>query len=215
MTADHGRRLLLALALALAATVGWAQVPAAPEEEAAGEAWSYSASVYGYFIPRDLYGQPTVTADRGWFHTEARYNYEARDTASVWLGYNFSVGEKLTLEFTPLFGGVIGEIDGIAPGYKLSVGFWKLELYSEGEYVVDVNDSTSNFFYTWNELTVSPWDCLRLGLVAQRTRAYQTELDIQRGLLVGVSAEHWDFTVFVFNPDQGDPFVVVALALTF
>ncbi len=55
---------------------------------------------------------------------------------------------------------MIGEIDGVAPGYKLAVGFWKLELCSDGA-VVDVNDSSSNFFYSWNELTVSPWDWLR------------------------------------------------------
>ncbi len=215
MRADRTLPLLLAAALALAASVARAQAPEAPEEEAAAEAWAYSASLYGYFAPGGPYGQPTLTADRGWFHTEVRYNYEDRDTASVWLGYNFSVGEKLTLEFTPLFGGVIGDINGIAPGYKLAVGFWKLELYSEGEYVVDINDSSSNFFYTWNELTVSPWDWLRLGLVAQRTRAYQTELDIQRGLLVGFSAEHVDLTVHVFNPDKRDPTVVVAMGLSF
>ena len=40
--------------------------------------------------------QPTVAADRDWLHVEARFNYEDRDTGSVWLGYNFSVGEEVT-----------------------------------------------------------------------------------------------------------------------
>ena len=82
------RPLRLAAALALAASLGHAQTPQAPEEpeeETAAEAWTYAASLYGYFIPGGPYGQPTVTADRGWFHTEVRYNYEARDTASIWL----------------------------------------------------------------------------------------------------------------------------------
>jgi hypothetical protein len=40
--------------------------------------------------------QPTVAADRDWLHVEARFNYEDRDTGSVWLGYNFTVGEEVT-----------------------------------------------------------------------------------------------------------------------
>ena len=83
------------------------------------------------------YVQPTFTADRGWLHLEARYNYEALDTGSAWVGYNFSGGEKLAWEFTPMIGGVFGDTTGIAPGYKGSLSWWKLELYSEGEYVFD------------------------------------------------------------------------------
>ena len=99
--------------------------------------WSFSASVYTYLVPdsRD-YVQPTITADRGWLHLEARYNYEDLDTGSAWVGYNFSGGEKLAWEFTPMLGGVFGDTTGIAPGYKGSLSWWKLELYSEGEYVV-------------------------------------------------------------------------------
>ena len=102
------------------------------------DAWSFSASAYTYIVPDDgNYVQPTFTADRGWLHLEARYNYEALDTGSAWVGYNFSGGEKLAWEFTPMLGGVFGDITGVAPGYKGSLSWWKLELYSEGEYVFD------------------------------------------------------------------------------
>ena len=59
------------------------------------EAWSFSASAYTYAVPDDSnYVQPTFTADRGWLHLEARYNYEALDTGSAWIGYNFSGDER-------------------------------------------------------------------------------------------------------------------------
>src|SRR5438034_7336511 len=48
------------------------------------------------------------SADRGWLHLETRYNYENLETGSVWVGYNFSGGEKLQWEFTPILGGVFG-----------------------------------------------------------------------------------------------------------
>jgi hypothetical protein len=188
--------------------------PTAIENDA--KTWSFSASVYGYLVPdsRD-YAQPTITADRNWLHLEARYNYEALDTGSAWVGYNFGGGEKLAWEFTPMLGGVFGDMTGIAPGYKGSLSWWKLELYSEGEYVVDTGDSSGSFFYNWSELTLAPVEWLRFGMVTQRTRAYETDRDIQRGLLVGLSYKQVNLTTYVFNPDESRPTVVLAVGVNF
>ena len=128
---------------------------------------------------------------------------------------NFGGGEKLAWEFTPMLGGVFGGTTGIAPAYKGSLGWWKLELYSEGEYVFDTSDSSGNFFYNWSELTLAPLDWFKLGMVTQRTRAYQTDRDIQRGFLVGVSYKKLSFTTYVFNPDESKPTVVFAFGVTF
>ena len=62
-----------------------------------------------------------------------------------------------------MLGGVFGNTTGIAPGYKGSLSWWKLELYSEGEYVFDTGDSSESFFYNWSELTLAP-----VGLAAFR-----------------------------------------------
>jgi len=180
------------------------------------KAWSFSASVSGNLVPGDRdYAQPTLTADRDWLHLEARWNYEALDTGSAWIGYNFSAGDKLTLDFTPMLGGVFGDTTGIAPGYEFTLGWWKLELYSEGEYVFDTGDSSDNFFYTWSELSLAPVDWFRFGLVAQRTKLYETDFDIQRGFLVGFTYKQVDFTTYVFNPDASQPTIVLGLGIEF
>jgi hypothetical protein len=191
-------------------------VAAGATREPAEPSWSLGASAYTYIVPDSReYFQPTLTVDHGWFHTEARYNYENLETASVWLGYNFSGGGKLSWEFTPMLGGVFGNTTGIATGYKGSIGWWKLELYSEGEYVVDVEDSSGSFFYNWSELALSPLDWLRFGIVTQRTRLYETDRDIQRGVLVGFNYKRADFTAYVLNPDESSPTVVLAVAFGF
>ena len=210
-------RLLASLTIAIAVmpAVVFAQAPtnATPEDQ---PVWEFSASAYTYFVPDDgNYAQPTFTADRDWLHLEARYNYEALDTASAWVGYNFGGGETVTWELTPMFGAVFGATDGIAPGYKASLGWRKLELYSEGEYVVDTGDSSDSFFYNWSELTLAPVESFRFGLVTQRTRAYQTDRDIQRGLVAGFSFKRLDLTGYVFNPDDEKPTFVLSIALTF
>ena len=185
-------------------------------KDADDKAWSFSASAYAYIVPdaRD-YVQPTVTADRDGLHLEARYNYEALDSGSAWVGYNFSGGKKLAWEFTPMLGGVFGDTKGVAPGYKGSLGWWKVELYSEGEYVFDTDDSSESFFYNWSELTLSPVDWFRFGIVTQRTRAYESDRDIQRGALVGLSLKNVDLSAIVLNPDEDKPVFAFSLGVTF
>jgi hypothetical protein len=190
--------------------------PVTASQDSADSAWSFSASAYTYIVPDSReYVQPTFTADRGWLHLEARYNYENLETASTWVGYNFQGGEKLSWEFTPMLGGVFGNTTGIAPGYEGSLSWWKLELYSEGEYVVDVGNSSESFFYNWSELTLSPVDWLRFGMVTQRTRLYKTDRDIQRGVLAGITYKKIDFTTYVLNPDESSPTVVLAIEFGF
>jgi hypothetical protein len=190
--------------------------PPGPSPEAAADSWSFNASAYTYLVPdSENYVNPNFTADHGWLHLEARYNYEAQRAGSLWLGRNFKVGDKLALEITPMVGGVFGNLAGVAPGCNWSLSYWKIELSSQSEYVFDLRESSGNFLYTWSELSYSPVDWFRTGLVVQRTKAYKTDFDIQRGLLAGFSYKKFDFATYVFNFGWTDPTVVVSVAVNF
>jgi len=199
------------------ATAGAPPVTApAPAAAAPEKAWAFSASAYTYVLPDDPdYVQPTIAADHGWLHLEGRFNYEDLDTGSAWFGYHFSIGETITLEFTPMVGAVFGNTTGIAPGYKGSLGWGMLDLSSETEYVIDTGSSADSFLYTWSELGLTPVDWCRFGLVVQRTKAYKTEFDIQRGVFLGVSYKRVDVTAYVFNPDASRPIIVVGVGVSF
>lgn len=185
------------------------------EEETTG-IWSYSASTYIYVVPDDQnYASAIFTANKDWLHLEARYNYEDLSTASAWIGYNLSFGDKLVLDATPMFGGVFGDLNGVAPGLEVTLSYAKVELYSESEYVFDLEDSSGNFYYNWSELTYSPTDWVQFGLVFQRTKAYQTDLDIQRGFLVGFSHKMLDVTAYVFNLGWEKPTYSISAGLNF
>ena len=189
---------------------------AAAKDGEAAATWSVALSAYTYVVPGDSnYVQPSVTADRGWLHLEARANYEDIDTGSVWFGVNFGGGETVRWEFTPMIGGVFGDTSGVAPGYRGALAWWKVEFSSEGEYVVDAGATSSSFFYNWSELTVSPVEWLRAGLVTQRTRVYSSDREIQRGLMLGVAYKHLDVAAYVFNPDDTKPTAIVAVAVDF
>ena len=190
--------------------------PPVPSPDTAPNPWEYSFSAYTYLLPDEQnYVNPNFTADHGGLHLEARYNYEALKSGSLWVGYNFSVGKKVVLAVTPMLGGVFGNLTGVAPGYELTLSLGKFELSSQSEYVFDTRDTTGNFFYTWSEFSYSPIDWFRIGLVTQRTKAYQTEFDIQRGVLAGFSYKKISFTTYVFNFGWTDPTVVLAAGVNF
>jgi hypothetical protein len=178
--------------------------------------WSFSAMASASFVPhsRDDVA-PAFTADRDWLHLEARYNYEDLDTGSLWAGYNFSIGNKLVLEATPILGGVFGNTTGIAPGYRLSLSYRRLDLYSLGAYVFDTGNNSQNFYYTWSELAYSPADWFWVGLVALHAEAFESKLNIQRGLLVGFAYKKVDFTTYLFNLGWEDPTVVTSVGVRF
>lgn len=179
--------------------------------------WSFSASVFTYLVPNRQkdYVQPTFTADRGPLHFQVRYNYENLETGSAWIGYKLQAGKKVELEFTPALGGVFGQTTGIAPGWSFSLTYGKLNLYNESEYVFDFGSKSDNFFYMWSELTLSPKDWLRAGLVAQRTRVYQTDVDVQRGITAGISFKNIDVATYIFNLDRKKQTYVFSVAVNF
>jgi len=188
---------------------------ASPEDNKA-KTWSFSFTTEGYVVPHDQsYVSPTFTADHQWLHLETRYNYEAQKTGSLWAGYNFSAGSNVVLSATPMLGAVIGNTTGIAPGCEFSVAYKQIEFSSDLEYLFDTHDHSHSFLYSWNELVYSPAEWFHAGLVAQRTRAYQTPLDVQRGFSVGFSHKKVDFTTYVLNAGWTDPTVILALSFTF
>lgn len=184
--------------------------------ESGGSAWSASASVYAYVVPEDDdFLQPTVTADRGRLHLEARYNYEDFNTGSLWVGYNLKVDGDVALVFTPMIAGVAGDTDGVAPGFNLSIDWWRLAFFSQCEHVFDTDGSEESFFYSWAELSAWPLDWLGAGVVVQRTKVAGLDFEAEPGVLVGLAWKDLSVSVYVFNLDESDHTVVVGAGLSF
>lgn len=178
--------------------------------------WEYSLTVDGYLIEgEDGYAQLTFTADHNWLHLEARYNYENFRTGSLWAGYNFSWGKRWQFSVTPMIGGVFGRTNGIAPGCEASLSWKRLTFSLDNEYVFDTSSKSGNFYYSWPQVTVQALDWLSFGGVAQRTKVFQTDLDIQRGFFVGLQHKRLEFTTYVFNPGTSSTSVVLEMGASF
>lgn len=203
-------RILLAMGAAWMATAAWAGAP-----DPAGEpAWEFALTAYPTLAEGadNNYTSVVAAADRGPLHLEARYSYEAVDARSAFVGWTFSGGETLTWEITPLLGGVWGPLQAIVPGVELSLAYGRFDFYLEGEYV---DDGDEPYTYAWSELGYAAQDWLRIGLVAQRTRIFGGDREIQRGPFAQVSWDRFTLGGFWFNPGADDQIFVGSIGVAF
>jgi hypothetical protein len=203
-------RIGVATCAACAVASAWADGPA-PDVQ---PGWEFALTAYPTVAQGadNNYTSVIGTADRGALHLEARYSYEAVGARSAFVGWNFSGGDALTWEVTPLLGGVWGPLQAFVPGVELSLGYGRFDFYLEGEYV---DDGDAPYTYAWSELGFAAQDWLRIGLAAQRTRIFGEEREIQRGPFAQAS---WDrFTVggYWFNPGADDQILVGSIGVTF
>jgi hypothetical protein len=207
---------IVALLLPTGATPGEGGAGALPGVESSSPAWELQATLLGYSLPDEAdFLLPIVTADRGPLHLEGRYQYEDRETVSLFVGWGFELGDELTLELVPMVGAVAGRTDGIAPALELTVAWGPLELYSESEYVVDLEESASSFFYAWSELSAWPTEWLRVGAALQRTRVFEAAREVSAGPLVGLAIWKLSATFYLLEPGRDEQFAIASVGASF
>jgi len=114
-----------------------------------------------------------------------------------------------------MIGGLLGRSTGIAPGCEASLRYKRVTLSITNEYVFDTNKKAGNFYYSEPELSYRPTDWLLVGVAAQHTKAFQTKLEVHRGLLAGFTHKRVEFTVYEYDLGWTSPTVVLELGWTF
>ena len=175
--------------------------------------WDHEFSTCFYFIPGNFIFMPIYKTDTAQLHLEFRYNYEDINSFSAWIGYNFKGGNKFTFTITPMFGGMVGNTSGLLSGLEVTLDYAGFEFYSESEYFFDLEEKSNNFYYNWTDLTYSPRDWLWIGLSAQRTRLYKTDLEIQRGFFFGLGYKWFEIETYLYNLYIADPYVILVLSV--
>lgn len=175
--------------------------------------WEISGNAY-YSQPPGSDGRVTaiVYGDRGPLHLEGRYGYEDAETAALFVGWNYSLGEEVSAEITPMLGAVVGQTDGVAPGLEVDLGWKRLSWYTEAEYLFDLEDSDDDYLYTWSTLTCALGDSWSAGVVTERTKQVDTDYDMQRGLVLEFRSKKVGVSVYAYNIASDDFYSVVSVA---
>lgn len=212
------RGAALAAGLAVAATLAQAQDEPGGRRAWRPEApgWEFAATGY-WNAPRagDDFASGIFAADRGALHLEARANYEAIHAQSAFVGWTFSWGEAVKLEATPIVGGVTGAVRGPVAGLEATLSAGRFDYYIEIERVEDRGDREASYTYAWSELGFRPAEWLRLGVVAQRTRLYGGDRELQRGGFAQLTKGAFTLGAYWFNPGSDDQVAIVSLGVSF
>lgn len=178
--------------------------------------WSFAVTVYPTAVRGgENYAPVIAAADRGPLHLETRYSYESIDARSAFAGWTFSGGDTVTWELTPLLGGAWGTTRAFVPALEASLAWRRLDFYVEAEHVRDKSTRNDSYLYAWSELGLRPAEWLRIGVVAQRTRVYDGERDVQRGPFAQLTWGRVTIGGYWFNPGSSDQVVVASFGLTF
>ncbi|MDM0022531.1 hypothetical protein [Variovorax saccharolyticus] len=203
-----------AMASGAFAAEGEGTEPAAASEDE--PKWEFAVTAFPTVVRGgENYTSGIVTADRGVLHLEARVNYESIGARSAFVGWNFSGGENIKWELTPLLGTAWGTVDAFVPGLEASLAWKRLDFYIEAEYVHDRREQSGSYFYAWSELGFRPVEWLRVGLAAQRTRIYGGDRDVQRGPFAQVTWGRMTVGGFWFNPGSKDQVFVGSIGVAF
>jgi len=189
---------------------GWHRAAAATRES-----WEFAITAYPTVVRGgENYTSVIATADRGALHLEARYNYESIGARSAFVGWNFSGGDAITWELTPLLGGAWGTTQAFVPGLEASAAWKRFDFYIEAEYV-RASERADSYLYAWSELGFRPVEWLRIGLAGQRTTAYGGDRDLQRGPFAQLTWGKITIGGYWFNPGSREQVFVGMIGAVF
>jgi hypothetical protein len=184
--------------------------------DSASAQWNFSAWAEMFIIPHeeDIFN-PTFYVRHKTLHLEARYNYEDKNTASLWAGYRFKFGKQVKFVLVPMAAIVFGNTNGVAPGLEIEIMFKKFDFYSESEHVFDFSSRENNFFYMYSELAIRPIHALRTGIMTQRTKLFESDRELQRGIFGEYYFGRFRAGVFYFSPFASDQFWIASFSVDF
>jgi len=178
--------------------------------------WDAALEIDNNFLTDNFMIGLVGTFNRGWLHTECRYNEEDFHTVSFWGGYNFSGGKQFTFTITPMVGFMMGSSYGMLPGVSLELAYKRWSFTNESALVLYSSSMRDeSYIYTSAELDFSIDDMFFVGLSVNRNRIYKTKLDTQRGFGGGFTKGPIGVNGYIYNLFFDQPFGFVSVTYNF
>jgi hypothetical protein len=134
------------------------------------------------------------------WYAEARYNYEAAETFSLYLGRAFKGGNGLNYSFVPMLGASAGRFTGVSAGLNIDLEFNKFFFSSQSQYSKAIHKYGPRFWYSWSELGYQSMKWLYAGLSVQHTYGRFTGNELQPGMMIGFVFKQFTMPLYAFDP---------------
>ncbi len=164
----------------------------------------------GQQMPFNFMPIVSYQAETKWY-LESRYNYEAKNAASLYIGKAFEGTAPFSYSVTPLVGLVLGDFNGGSAGANISFDYKRLSFSSQAQYTFSVEDKTNNYSYSWSDLTFRANKWLSAGVSLQQTNIYQTTGKFEKGLIIKPQYKKFTFPLYIFNPTSNERYFVLGV----
>ncbi len=191
------RRLLLTIALSGLSLKGFDQ------PNGTGEQYFY----LGKERPFSRVSVLTYLAPSAWY-IEARGNYEASNSASLYFGKAFRKTAPVSYSITPIAGLVAGGFNGGSVGANVALDYKELSFSSQSQYTFSIENKAENFTYSWADLTYQLKKWVSAGVSLQQTRGV-----FEKGVLIKGVYKKLSIPLYVFSPLTNERYFVLGLNL--
>jgi hypothetical protein len=147
----------------------------------------------------------------GWY-AETRYNYEAENTLSLYMGKTFENRSAFSYAVSTMAGAVIGEFNGGAAAVNADVEYKQIFFSLQTQYTFSVQNSSENFIYTWSDIGYRPLPWLSAGLSLQQTNLCNAKSE--KGAFIKLELGAWTFPFYIFQPQRSDRYAIMGLNFT-
>lgn len=130
---------------------------------------------------------------------EARYNYEDRETFSLYGGRSFKVGKNNELDIIPMVGGSVGKFNGVSPALTIILEAGWVRGFSQNQYSINLKEQKSNFIFDWSAIVFHTYKPLYLGASFQSFAPQNTKAQNYFGPMVSVKDNHIIVEGFAYN----------------
>ena len=149
-------------------------------------------------------------SSQNWY-AEGRYNYEALNTLSLYLGKTFEKKAAFSYTASPIAGVVLGQMNGGSIGINLEMGYRRFYFNTQSQYTFSVQQQAKNFIYSWSDLTYRFSENFSAGLSLQQTKLYQVNGAFERGFLIKPGFKNLSFPLYVFMPETSGRYFVLGI----
>jgi hypothetical protein len=144
------------------------------------------------------------TADN--WYIEARGNYEAINSASLYFGKIFKEKALISYSIIPIAGLVVGTFNGGSVGANIGLDYKRISFSSQSQYTFSIENRATNFTYSWSDLTYQLKEWVYAGVSLQQTRGV-----FEKGMLVRGVYKNFSIPLYVFNLTTRERYFVLGL----
>ncbi|MGE5108285.1 MAG: hypothetical protein ACM3H8_12115 [Sphingobacteriales bacterium] len=145
---------------------------------------------------------PAISGSFGDYYFEARYNYEADNSASINVGKQ--ILKKLKpVEIVPIVGFVFGSFKAVTVELQTSLESGKWALSTDNQFSFEYTQPNKSLYFNWTVARYKITNSFRIGISTILDKHVSRDIVFDKGITAALAFEKWGIRFYAFNYEKG------------